>query len=380
MVSETDYYDRLNVKPNASEQEIKKAYRRLAIKLHPDKPTGDEEKFKELTEAYEVLSDRDKRKKYDNFGKSGLDNNHMSFDPRDIFSQMFGQSFTRNRSTAKDIEHNEIVSLEDIYFGNKINIKYKRNNLCSSCDGKGSNSGLTYDCNVCNGRGVQIIRQRIGPGMIKQMQRPCNNCKGEGNIIKEEDKCDKCNGLKTETSLNNYEFKIPKGLPDNSKLGVEDEGNQDINTGRRSDLILHIRTRPHEYFKRDNNNLKITLDVELWEALSRFKREIKHINGRNIWFETTEQIKNGDIRIIRNMGMPVLNQKNYGNLIVEFNVKYPINKYIKYNNDSIMLLKSNVNVFGHYEKNSKVILDTYQTNKKRSVPNQQNEEGNCHVQ
>lgn len=347
MVKDTEYYDILGVSENATVREIKKAYRKKALVVHPDKPTGDEEKFKQLTEAYEVLSNEDKRKKYDKYGKEGLQHPE-GFNPHDIFEQFFGshgmgmgRNRGRNRNRTENISKKVQVTLKEVCLGCTKDISYTRLSTCGKCSGTGSKSGKSYVCKSCNGKGMKTIMRQLGPGMIQQMTVPCNTCSGKGNAIDENDKCPKCNGKKVEKSKYTYEFKVEKGIPCDVQLGVQGEGHQDPETGERSDLvvILQLKNKENVQFERRENDLVMMMEIELWQALCGFEKEIMLVDGKVIKFvvDCTEPIKDGELRIIQGHGLPVFrNDGNYGNLVIKFDVNYPDVSYVSDNLDGIM--------------------------------------------
>jgi len=340
MVKETEYYDTLGVNPNANNTDIKKAYRKKAMKFHPDKPGGDEEKFKELSEAYEVLSDNEKRQMYDKYGKEGLESNGGG-NARDIFEHMFGRGgfgmFQDRKSDTPDVVHPITLSLEDIYFGKSMNIVYERSDICSKCDGTGSKSGRSYKCSTCNGNGIKVTLRQLGPGMIQQMQTMCNTCNGKGETVNSHDRCQNCFGEKLEINKNAYVFDVPKGLASNVQLNIRGEGNQDPETKQRSNLTLDVTVTNDTKYVRDDNNLVMEMEIELWEALCGFNRSFKHLNKEEVWFKVnhTEQIKNGDLKIVKGFGMPVFRSNNYGDLIIKFKVSYPTSEYVSNNQKSI---------------------------------------------
>lgn len=377
MVKETEFYTRLGLTPNASESDIKKAYRKLAIKHHPDKG-GNEDTFKKLTEAYEVLSNKDKREKYDNFGKDGLDNNGMNFNPQDIFNQFFGGfgGMKKKKKKVSSIKHTTEISLKDVYFGKKIDIVYFRNDVCSECDGKGSKSGKSYKCEDCNGNGIRFITKQIGPGMIQQMQINCNKCNGKGEEINNEDMCSKCNGNKIEKVQHTLPFKIPKGVPDNVQLSIGNEGHQDTETFERSDLVLIFKIK-NSIFTRDENNLIYNLDLDIAEALCGCTKSLKYINDEELYFDIDykEQIKDGDIRIIENKGLPIFRHNNkFGDLIIKFNIIYPPIEFIELNYKNITdIFKIKDNKFS----GNKVILKSI---KQKNFEQQHEQPENCNMQ
>lgn len=374
MVKETEFYTRLGLTPNASESDIKKAYRKLAIKHHPDKG-GNEDTFKKLTEAYEVLSNKDKREKYDNFGKDGLDNNGMNFNPQDIFNQFFG-GMKKKKKKVSNIKHTTEISLKDVYFGKKIDIVYFRNDVCSDCDGKGSKSGKSYKCEDCNGKGIRFITKQIGPGMIQQMQINCNKCNGKGEEINNEDMCSKCNGNKVEKVKHTLPFKIPPGVPDNVQLSIGNEGHQDTETFERSDLVLIFKIK-NSIFTRDENNLIYNLDLDIGEALCGCTKSFKHIDDEELCFDIDykEQIKDGDIRIIENKGLPIFRHNNkFGDLIIKFNINYPPIEFIELNYKNITdIFKIKDNKFS----GNKVILKSI---KQKNFEQQHEQQENCKMQ
>ncbi|ERN00161.1 hypothetical protein AMTR_s00111p00054240 [Amborella trichopoda] len=200
------YYDILGVSKNASQDELKKAYKKAAIKNHPDKG-GDPEKFKELAQAYDVLSDPEKREVYDQYGedalKEGMGGAGPSHNPFDIFESFFGgggfgggSSRGRRQKQGDDVVHSLKVSLEDLYNGTSKKLSLSRNVLCPKCKGKGSKSGASGRCSGCQGSGMKVSIRQLGPGMIQQMQHVCPDCRGSGEVISEKDKCTQCKGNK----------------------------------------------------------------------------------------------------------------------------------------------------------------------------------------
>ncbi|KAG8505743.1 DnaJ subfamily A member 2 [Galemys pyrenaicus] len=206
-VADTKLYDILGVPPGASENELKKAYRKLAKEYHPDKNPNAGDKFKEISFAYEVLSNPEKRELYDRYGEQGLrEGSGGGGGMDDIFSHIFGgglfsfmgnQSRSRNgRRRGEDMMHPLKVSLEDLYNGKTTKLQLSKNVLCSACSGQGGKSGAVQKCSACRGRGVRIMIRQLAPGMVQQMQSVCSDCNGEGEVINEKDRCKKCEGKK----------------------------------------------------------------------------------------------------------------------------------------------------------------------------------------
>lgn len=342
------YYDLLGVSRNATEEEIKKAYKKLALKYHPDKNKDPDapEKFKEISEAYDVLSKPDKREIYDRFGEEGLkDGGFTATSAEDIFSQifgggMFGSMFgfgggprggggQRGPTKGKDAVHPLSVSLEDMYTGTVKKLRITRMVKCSKCHGTGSKSQKAPSkCPRCNGTGVQVITKQIGPGFIQQYQSRCEQCDGEGTVADKDDLCSGCNGKRLVEDKKLIEVNIDRGAYDDQRVVFEGEANdspsQDSIPG---DIIIVIKQKPHEVFQRlDKNNLLIQKKIKLVEALCGTEFYVKHLNGRYLHIKTQpgDIIKDGDIRQIDNEGMPIRGDPFHrGKLLVKFEVEWP---------------------------------------------------------
>ncbi|XP_057579528.1 dnaJ homolog subfamily A member 4 isoform X4 [Hippopotamus amphibius kiboko] len=216
MVKETQYYDILGVKPSASPEEIKKAYRKLALKYHPDKNPDEGEKFKLISQAYEVLSDPKKRDIYDQGGeqaiKEGGSGSPSFSSPMDIFDMFFGGGGRMARERrGKNVVHQLSVTLEDLYNGVTKKLALQKNVICEKCEGVGGKKGSVEKCPVCKGRGMQIHIQQIGPGMVQQIQTVCIECKGQGERIHPKDRCESCSGAKVIREKKIIEVHVEKG-------------------------------------------------------------------------------------------------------------------------------------------------------------------------
>ncbi|RZB83722.1 DnaJ protein-like isoform B [Glycine soja] len=235
----TRYYEILGVSKNASPDDLKKAYKKAAIKNHPDKG-GDPEKFKELAQAYEVLSDPEKREIYDTYGedalKEGMGGGGGGHDPFDIFSSFFGgspfgsggSSRGRRQRRGEDVVHPLKVSLEDLYLGTSKKLSLSRNVLCSKCNGKGSKSGASMTCAGCQGTGMKVSIRHLGPSMIQQMQHPCNECKGTGETINDRDRCQQCKGEKVVQEKKVLEVVVEKGMQNGQKITFPGEADEAV--------------------------------------------------------------------------------------------------------------------------------------------------------
>ena len=356
-----EYYNALGINKNATQDEIKKAYRKLAIKYHPDKNPGNKEaenKFKEISEAYSVLSDEEKRKKYDKYGKAGLQDGNMNFDPSDIFNKFFGSSFgtsfknpfgtsfgtsfenifgtsfgsssnsyknsskNQQRKT-KDVIVTCKVELKDLYCGTKLKRKVTHTRICKKCNGNGTkDKSKPTKCESCDGKGVKLLRQQQGYMQIVQ-QVGCPNCKGTGEIIKDENKCRECKGNKTVMESKILELEILSGTNEHEKIVFKGESDEypDAIPG---DVIFIIETIPNQHYKRINNDLYYKQTINLKDALCGCEFNIKTLDGRILECTTDEIIKPGSKMKISNEGMPHKGMlKNKGDLIIEFDVKFP---------------------------------------------------------
>jgi DnaJ-class molecular chaperone len=319
-----DYYNILGVSRNATQEEIKKQYKKKAVLYHPDKATGCEEKFKELAEAYGVLSDEKKRQDYDMFGKNydKIPTNHFSTE-FDLFN-MFSNNKMPPRTNVvinKDIEVNIDVSLDEIYNGSVKNISFTKNENCNQC----INNNIII-CNVCNGSGIFVQLRRIGPFMQKS-QCLCNVCLGKGKKISINNNCIICKGNNFISMRKNVQIKIPKGVTPSHKLVINNEGHQNINEPS-GNLIINFKEIIHKEFIRDKNNLLLKKDINLLDILFKQKIEIIHLDNRKLYINLD---KDYDIICIPNEGMHHSDKDvKKGDLFIIINIIYP-NKSIPKN-------------------------------------------------
>ena len=345
-MTKRDFYEILGVGRNASEDEIKKAYRRLAIKYHPDKNPGNkeaEEKFKEAAEAYEVLHDPEKRQKYDRFGHEGMRN--MGFEGfnnvEDIFStfgdffsdfglggfgDIFGTSSRTHRKARKqsgsDLEIKLGLKLEEIAAGVTKKIKIKRYVHCDVCGGSGAEPGAgKAACGACGGTGEVRHVSRSIFGQIVSVT-PCHTCKGEGHIIKE--KCKKCRGegrIKKDSFIN---VKIPAGVSSGNYLNLRGQGNAGRRGGGYGDIIVIINELEHEYFQRDGDNIVYDLDISYPQAVIGDEVEVPTLTSKAI-LEITPGTQGGKILRMRNKGITRLDGYGKGDQLVRVNIYVPKN-------------------------------------------------------
>lgn len=333
----TRYYDILGVSKSASSDELKKAYRKAAIKNHPDKG-GDPEKFKELAQAYEVLSDPEKREVYDQYGEDALKEGMGGgggHNPFDIFESFFGGASpfggggssrgARRQRRGEDVVHPLKVSLEDLYNGTSKKLSLSRNVLCPKCKGKGSKTGASMKCAGCQGSGMKVSIRQLGPGMIQQMQHVCPDCKGSGETISEKDKCTQCKGEKVAQDKKMLEVHVEKGMQHGQKITFPGEADEapDTVTG---DIVFVLQLKEHAKFKRKSDDLFVEHTLNLTQALCGFQFVITHLDGRQLLIKSApgEIVKPGQFKAINDEGMPMYQRPFMkGKLYIHFSVDFP---------------------------------------------------------
>nr|ACO14883.1 DnaJ homolog subfamily A member 1 [Caligus clemensi] len=340
MVVETKYYDTLGVSPDAKEDELKKAYRKMALKYHPDKNPNAGDKFKDISQAYEVLSDPKKRQIYDECGEQGLQEsggggNFRS--PRDLFDMFFnpagmgaGHSFFagggggghRTRK-GKPISYVLGVTLEELFNGKTRKIAANRDILCDKCAGKGG-SKVTR-CDVCHGSGMEVRTKSIGPGFIQQMQMQCTNCGGSGDYVEPSAKCKTCKGKRTVKDKKILEIHIDKGMSSDHQFVFEGDGDHEPGF-EPADVIVKLQQKEHAVFTRHGVDLSMKKDITLHEALCGFNFTVKTLDDRDLLIQSPagNVIKSGDIQCVLEEGLPTYrNPFVKGRLIIVFNVIFP---------------------------------------------------------
>lgn len=338
MVKETTFYDLLGVSPSATPSEIKKSYRKLALKYHPDKNPDAGDKFKQISHAYEVLSDEKKRQIYDEGGEEALSGGGDMggfHSPMDIFDMFFGTGHGRNRGhyrekKGKDMIHQLKVSLEDMYNGTTRQLALQKSIICPKCEGRGGKKGAVVTCNTCNGSGMNIRIHQIAPGMVQQIQMQCRDCSGQGERVPEKDRCKNCQGRKTAKERKILEVHIDKGMRDGQKITFTGEGDQEpgIEPG---DIIIILDEKEHSIFKRDEVDLRMNMDIDLVEALCGFQKTLEMLDKRKIVITSHpgEIIKPGDKKCVLSEGMPrYKNPFEKGRLIITFSVNFPPDGFI----------------------------------------------------
>lgn len=337
-----DYYEVLGVDKNADEATIKKAYRTLAKKYHPDMNPGDKEaeaKFKEVNEAYDVLSDPDKKAKYDQYGHAAFDpsagggagfggfGDFGGFDINDIFSSFFGGASggsTRRNGPVRgdDITVRLTISFEESVFGCKKEVSYNKIQKCADCSGTGAAKGSSpKTCSACGGSGQVRVQQRT-PFGIMQTQKTCDACHGTGKII--ENKCPNCRGTGFVRVSKKLEVNIPAGIDDGQQLSLRYQGSDGMNGGNAGDLNIIISVRPHSVFERDGDDLYCEVPITYAEATLGAEIEIPTLEG-SMKYTIPEGTQTGTVFTLRNKGVTRVNSKVRGNLYITVVVEVPKN-------------------------------------------------------
>ncbi|XP_046900447.1 dnaJ homolog subfamily A member 1 isoform X1 [Hypomesus transpacificus] len=333
MVKETGFYDMLGVKPNATPDELKKAYRKLALKYHPDKNPTEGEKFKQISQAYEVLSDSQKREVYDRGGEKAIKEGGSGGgggggfgSPMDIFDMFFGGGGRMHRERrGKNVVHQLTVSLEDLYNGATRKLAVQKNTICERCEGRGGRKGAMEICMSCRGSGVQVSLHKLGPGMVQQVRTVCQGCQGQGQRISHKDRCKACSGRKILRQKKILEVHIDKGMKDGQKVVFHGEGDQEPGL-EPGDIIIVLDQRVHPVFTRQGEDLIMTMDLQLVEALCGFQKPVQTMDNRTLLITSHpgELIKPGQKKSVLSEGMP-LHRRPYekGRLIIQFTVAFP---------------------------------------------------------
>ncbi|HLU21273.1 molecular chaperone DnaJ [Lederbergia graminis] len=294
-MSKRDYYEVLGVSKSATKDEIKKAYRRLSKQYHPDinKEPGSDEKFKEITEAYEVLSDDQKRSQYDQFGHAGpqgfgggggfggadFGGGFGGFE--DIFNTFFGGGGRRDPNAPRqgaDLQYTMRLDFEDAVFGKETIIEIPKEETCDTCKGSGAKPGTSPEtCSHCSGSGQLNVEQNTPFGRIVN-RRVCHHCHGTGNIIKE--KCRTCSGDGTVKKNKKINIKIPKGIDDGQQIRISGEGEPGINGGPAGDLYVVFHVREHEFFERDGDDIYCEMPITFAQAALGDEIEVPTLHGK----------------------------------------------------------------------------------------------------
>ena len=341
-MSKRDYYEVLSVSKSTSADEIKKAYRKLALKYHPDRNKGDkasESKFKEASEAYHVLSDKGRKTNYDQFGHAAFEGasgrgGSSNFDFSNIFSDIFGGggdplddlfegfggSRGRRRSSdfrGADLRYDLSISLEDAYNGKKQEINFSSSDKCEICSGSGAEPGSKpISCSTCGGQGQ--VRSNQG---FFTIQQTCPNCAGSGEQIS--NACKECRGIGKKQTKKKIFTNIPKGVDDGTRIRLSGKGEAGIKGGGNGDLYIFVSLKQHSIFKRSEENLFFEFPISLADAALGATVEVPTIDGRKAKVKIPSGTQNGKQFRLKEKGMPMMRNKNYGDLYIQAITEVP---------------------------------------------------------
>ena len=356
MAGKKDYYEILGVSKTATDDELKKAYRKMAKKYHPDANPDNkkeaEKKFKEVNEAYEVLSDPQKRRMYDQFGTAdpqagfggaggpfGGGNGYYSYtssgwddfgDLGDIFSSFFGGGFGGQRASARrnngprkgeDLNLSIEITFEEAFMGVEKEVTITRQETCSICNGTGAKPGTnSTKCKACNGTGQIRQMQTTILGQI-QTTRTCPECHGTGEVIQEP--CEICHGKGTVRKMPKVKVKIPAGIGDNQTVVLRGQGNPGTKGGPAGDIYITIRVKKHSIYKRDGNNVVCEIPISITQATLGADIEVPMVNGINEKYRIPEATQTGTQFVVKGKGFKSLNSSYVGNFIFKVIVQTP---------------------------------------------------------
>ncbi len=334
-MAKRDYYDVLGVSKSSSKEEIKKAYRKLALKFHPDKTKGDkssEEKFKEASEAYHILSDEKRKANFDQFGHAafegggrggqgfgGFDTSSFS----DIFEDFFGdigggETSRRSSNRGNDLRYDLNINLEEAYQGAEKNIKYTTHKKCTDCTGSGAAKGSKpVSCNYCGGKG----KVRTNQGFFT-IQQTCPQCSGYGETIGKP--CRSCNGNGKVQSNENITVKIPKGVDDGTRIRLSGKGEAGAKGGSNGDLYLFISINNHNIFKRSEENLYYELPISFSDAALGTTVEVPSIDGGRSKIKIPPGTQHGKQLRLKGKGMPIIRRNFFGDLYIRIITEVPV--------------------------------------------------------
>lgn len=338
MAAKKDYYEVLGVNKDASEEDIKKAYRKLAMKYHPDRNPDNpkaEEQFKEAKEAYEMLSDGQKRAAYDQYGHAGVDPNMgagaggfgaggFSDAFGDIFGDIFGggrgQGGQRNNVyRGADLRYNMEISLEDAAKGTESKIRIPVQAKCDTCDGTGAKKGKSpINCATCGGHGQ--VRMQQG---FFSVQQTCPKCHGAGKVIKEDDKCTACHGAGRLKQNKTLSVKIPAGVDEGDRIRLTGEGEAGVNGGPTGDLYVVVHLKQHEVFQREGGNLHCEMPISFSTAALGGEIEVPTLGG-SARMKVPAETQTGAVFRLRGKGIKPLRQNEHGDLMVHVVVETPV--------------------------------------------------------
>ena len=342
-MSKRDYYEVLGLIKSASSEEIKKAYRKLALKYHPDRNKNDktaEAKFKEAGEAYHVLSDKERRTNYDQFGHAAFEGaggrgGFANFDFSSAFSDIFGGDIfddffegfggTRGRKRGRssnyrgaDLRYDLSISLEDAFYGKKQEINFSASDRCERCDGQGAEPGSKpISCSMCHGQGQ--IRSSQG---FFTVQQTCPECSGSGEQISSP--CKDCRGMGKKQSKKKISTNIPKGVDDGTRIRLSGKGEAGIKGAGNGDLYIFVSVEPHNIFKRSEENLFFEFPISLTDAALGTTIEVPTMDGKKAKVKIPAGTQSGKQFRLKEKGMPIIRSKDYGDLYIRAITEVPV--------------------------------------------------------
>jgi len=341
-MAKRDYYEVLGVGKSAPQEEIKKAYRKLALKHHPDKNKGDkasEEKFKEASEAYHVLSDKERRQNYNQFGHAAFEGGgrggFANFDFTNAFSDIFGSDIfddffgdfgggrrggrrRQSENRGADLRYDLTIFLEDAYLGKKQEIKYSSSEKCDRCNSQGSEPGSSpSECSMCGGHG----KVRSNQGFFT-VQQTCPQCGGEGEEIS--NPCKSCRGLGKKQAQKKLSVTIPKGVDDGTRIRLSGKGEAGTKGSSNGDLYIFINVDSHDIFKRSEENLFFEFPISITDAALGTMLEVPTIGGGKAKVKIPAGTQTGKQFRLRDKGMPIMRSKEYGDLYIRVITEVPV--------------------------------------------------------
>lgn len=339
-MAKADFYETLGVPKGADEKELKSAYRKLAMKYHPDKNPGDSEaeaKFKECNEAYETLKDPQKRAAYDRFGHAAFENGGGGGGSpfgaggaggfadifEDIFGDMMGGGRGRRSSDGRergaDMRYNLEISLEEAFAGKTASIRVPTAKMCDTCSGSGAKPGTSPStCGTCQGSG----RVRASQGFFS-VERTCHTCSGRGEVIT--DPCETCSGQGRVTEERTLSVNIPAGIEDGTRIRLSGEGEAGFRGGPAGDLYIFIAVKPHEFFQRDGADLYCKVPISMTTAALGGQFEVGTLDNSNTRVKVPDGTQPGRQFRLKGKGMPVMRQSAMGDLYIQIAVETPQN-------------------------------------------------------
>lgn len=322
-VHNTTYYDLLGIRSDASVDDIKRAYRKLALKYHPDRNKDPDaaETFKKINDVYQVLSDAELRRLYDQYGKEGLKEHgdyRSPFDPFQAPRQPSGPQ--RTPDAVVELE----VTLEELYLNVSRSVTFERNTLCDACRGVGTQSGRPLAaCHICEGQGMRVQMKVLRPGMYQRVPSPCESCEGRGTRLNPKDQCRACRGRQMHKVPQTHTVRLEVGMAHGSRTVIE-RGAHQMPGMRTGNLVVVLVEKPHPRFQREGTHLIHKHTVTLLGALTGFTLKLEHLDGRVLTLRSDhgDIVKPNDLRQVVGFGMPQVNGSP-GNLYVHFAVEFP---------------------------------------------------------